>query len=775
MSEAKIVLPQLSMLEQNLLWIVLGTAVLSILFGLYLWFKVIKVDPGTKKMQEVSSAIEEGALAYLGRQFKTMLFFVILITIGLFFMYRPIYDGNNFLAGGIAIAFLMGVFASYIAGYVGMRLAVKANVRVANAALYSFKRALEVAFQGGGVSGMFTIGLGLLGAIIIFLIFKQDAMKVLVGFGFGGCLAALFMRMGGGIFTKAADVGADLVGKVEAGIPEDDPRNAATIADNVGDNVGDCAGMAADVFESYEVTLVAAILLGAATMLNPTIQAIWGAQASNFALSLIIYPLLVRAVGVFASAIGIFSVRGKDDMKDPMVPINVGFWVSAIVSLIGIFAINWFYLRSPDGVPDLRFFYGTGVGIVLALATLWLTDYYTHIDKPSVTETAYSSRTGVATLILTGLAQGLQSSVWAVVFIVCTIAAELFIFRGNLALQMYGIALAGLGLLTTTGYILAMDTYGPVTDNANGIFEMSGALKEAKDGERAHGYVAKLDAIGNTTKALTKGLAIATAVIAATALFSSFVEEAHLMVSGIQINLPEVFIGLLIGGAVPFLFSSFAINAVGRAAFLVVEEVRRQFREIKGIMEGTAKPEYSKCVDISTSAAQKELIGPAILAIFTPILVAFLFGVQALGGFLAGAILTGQLMAVFMSNAGGIWDNAKKKIEEGLFGGKGTEYHKCGVVGDTIGDPLKDTAGPAINPLIKVMNLVAILVAPVAIAPSPVLKIVTSLICATLLAIAVFLSNRGSVVTKGTDPNDKNNPTKKSCGCNDGKKEKVGV
>jgi len=760
MSEAKIVLPMLSVLEQNLLWVVLGTAVLSIIFGLFLWMKVMKADPGTKKMQEVSAAIEEGALAYLGRQFKTMLIFVVLVAIGLYFMYKPMY--SNVLAIGVSVAFIMGVFASYIAGYVGMRVAVKANVRVANAALYSFKRALEVAFQGGGVSGMFTIGLGLLGAVIIFLVFKQDAMKVLVGFGFGGCLAALFMRMGGGIFTKAADVGADLVGKVEAGIPEDDPRNAAVIADNVGDNVGDCAGMAADVFESYEVTLVAAIILGAATMLSPAIQAMWGAQASTFALTLIIFPLLVRAVGVFASAIGIFSVKGSDDMKDPMVPINVGFWVSAMVSLLGVFIVNWFFIKTPAGVPDLRFFYGTGVGVVLALATLWLTDYYTHIDKPSVTETAYSTRTGVATMILTGLAQGLQSSVWAVVFIVGTIAAELFIFRGNMALQMYGIALAGLGLLTTTGYILAMDTYGPVTDNANGIFEMSGALKEAENGERAHGYVAKLDAIGNTTKALTKGLAIATAVIAATALFSSFVEGAGLAITGIRLDFPKVFIGLLIGGAVPFLFSSFAINAVGRAAFLVVEEVRRQFREIKGIMDGTGKPEYFKCVDISTAAAQKELIGPAILAVFAPIAVGFGFGVQSLGGFLAGAILTGQLMAVFMSNAGGIWDNAKKKIEEGLFGGKGTEYHKAGVVGDTIGDPLKDTAGPAMNPLIKVMNLVAILIAPIAIAPTPMLKILVTGISIVLLAIAVSFSNRGSIVGKIDEDMAREKLTRKS-------------
>lgn len=750
MSETQIVLPALGILESNLLWIVLACAVISILFGWYLWKKVVKTDAGSKEMQDVSRAIEEGALAYLSRQFRTMIFFVILITIGLWLMYRPIFADKPVLAIGVAVAFLMGVFASYGAGYVGMRLAVKANVRVANAALFSFKKALEIAFQGGGVSGMFTIGLGLLGATIIFLIFKQDAMKVLVGFGFGGCLAALFMRMGGGIFTKAADVGADLVGKVEAGIPEDDPRNAATIADNVGDNVGDCAGMAADVFESYEVTLVAALILGAATMLDPLFSQKYGDRASTIALSLIIFPLLVRAVGIFASAIGIYCVRGKEDMKDPMVPINIGFWVSAIISFCGVVLVNWLYLNPILGTVDFRFSLATGVGLVLAIATLWLTDFYTHIDRPSVTETAYSTKTGVATMVLTGLAQGLQSSVWAIIFIAGTIFSAVVIFKGDPALQMYGIALSGLGLLTTTGYILAMDTYGPVTDNANGIFEMSGALRTAEKGKEAHAIVAKLDAIGNTTKALTKGLAIATAVIAATALFSSFVGEANLLKSGIQVNMPVVFVGLLIGGAVPFLFSSFAINAVGRAAFMVVEEVRRQFREIPGLMEGKARPEYQHCVDISTAAAQKELIGPGILAVFTPILVGFALGAQALGAYLVGAILTGQLMAVFMSNAGGIWDNAKKKIEEGLFGGKGTEYHKAGVVGDTIGDPLKDTAGPALNPLIKVMNLVAILIAPVVINPniSSMIKSVIVLICIIALALAVSFSNRGSIVEK---------------------------
>jgi K(+)-stimulated pyrophosphate-energized sodium pump len=734
-SPEQIHLPPFDHLTWILLIASLATAVLSLIFGAWLVRNVLKASPGNPKMVAVSEAIREGALAYLGRQRNTMSFFVVILAICLFFFYRslPEYQNHLSLQIGVAIAFLGGVTASYLAGYVGMLLAVRANTRVANAALSSFKRALEIAFEGGGVSGMFTIGLGLLGATLIFIVFQSDAMFVLVGFGFGGSLAALFMRMGGGIFTKAADVGADLVGKVEKSIPEDDPRNAAVIADNVGDNVGDCAGMAADVFESYEVTLVAAIILGAALY-------------NQFGLKLIIFPLLVRAVGVLASFIGIKSVKGQEEMTDPMKPISVGFWVSAILALVGIYLVDTFYLNG-----DIRFFVACAAGVGLAVATLYLTNYYTHIDAPAVTETAHSTKTGVATMVLSGLAFGMQSSVWAIVLICAAIGASLGIFHGDVGLQMYGIALVGLGLLTTTGYILAMDTYGPVTDNASGVFEMSGALKESSSGERAHRIVAKLDAIGNTTKALTKGLAIATAVIAATALFSSFIEAAKLIGTGIRLDLPEVFIGLLIGGAVPFLFSGFAINAVSRAAFLVVEEVRRQFREIPGIMEGKAKPEYGRCVDISTAAAQKELLGPGILAVCTPLLVGFSLGAQALGGYLAGTILAGQLMAVFMSNAGAIWDNGKKKIEEGLFGGKGTEQHKAGVVGDTIGDPLKDTAGPAINPLIKVGNLVAILIAPAVTASSlptmdPVVRWGIVAVSALALGFSIWFSNRGSIV-----------------------------
>ncbi|MEQ8190973.1 MAG: sodium-translocating pyrophosphatase [Candidatus Eremiobacterota bacterium] len=762
-AESDIVLPQLNSNQYGILIAVLLSAFIALAYGGWIVFSVRKADKGSDAMQNVAKAIQEGANAYLNRQAKTMFIFVVIMTVILGFMYWNIYaelPNRLALTVGISIAFFLGVLASYGAGRMGMWLAVQGNLRVAVAALKSFKGALEVAFNAGTVSGMFTIGLGLLGATIIFLIFKENAMKVLVGFGFGGCLAALFMRVGGGIFTKAADVGADLVGKVEKSIPEDDPRNAAVIADNVGDNVGDCAGMAADVFESYEVTLVAAIILGAGAYLG-FVDKFGTELASSMTLALILYPLLVRAVGVFASILGTWFVKGTEDMKDPMVPITTGFLVSAGAALVGCGVVNYIFLNfTTPGAPEWwRFFAATAAGVFLAVIILYLTNMYTHIDKGPVTETAASAKTGSATLILTGLAHGMQSSVWAILVIAGCVEASLLIFNGYPALQMYGVALVGLGLLTTTGYILAMDTYGPITDNANGIFEMSGALKEGGgENKRAHEIVAKLDAIGNTTKALVKGLAIATAVIAATSLFSSFVEEAGLMPMnigaitkeklefiGIQVNQPGVFIGLLIGGAVPFLFSGMAINAVGRAASLVVEEVRRQFREIDGIMEGKNKPEYSKCVDICTTAAQKELIGPAILGIFTPILVGFAFGVTALGAFLAGSILTGQLMAVFMSNAGGIWDNAKKKIEEGFLGGKGSEAHKAGVVGDTVGDPLKDTAGPGLNPLIKVMNLVAILIAPVVIAPSTGLRIGVIAVALIALAISVWMSNKSNV------------------------------
>ncbi len=765
MSEASSRLPQFGPLETTLLWIVLLSSVVALVYGFYLRSRVNSRDPGPPSMTAVAAAIQEGAMAYLWRQLRTMLVVIVAITVGLYLLYRPIYADHPVLAIGIAVAFLLGCFASYGAGFVGMTSAVRGNVRTANAARRSYPEALHIAFQAGTVSGMFTVGLGLLGATIMFMLFRENAMRVLVGFGFGGSLVAAFMRVGGGIYTKAADVGADLVGKVEVGIPEDDPRNAAVIADNVGDNVGDCAGMAADVFESYEVTLVAAIILGAATLLDPAFVAHYGgaAGAGAFALKLIIFPLLVRAIGVFASIIGTWVVRGRDEERDPMRPINAGFYAAAIASVIGFGLVNVFYLRDPaTGAPDFRFFFATLTGILLALVIAWLTEQFTHPDRGPVTEIAYATKTGAATMLLTGLGTGLESSVWAILAIAVTLGASYAIFGGSVALAAYGIALTGLGLLTTTGYILAMDTFGPIVDNANGIFEMSGIERGKSQAGR---IVARLDQIGNTTKALTKGFAIATAVIAAIALFRSFIDEARLFTTvqelatagaqqagallsriGIQVNLPLVFIGLLLGGAVPFLISAFLIRAVGRSAFLVVEEVRRQFREIPGLLEGRARPDYSTCVDIVTRAAQRELLGPGIIAISVPILVGFALGPAPLGAYLAGAILTAQLLAVFMANTGGAWDNAKKKIEDGYLGGKGTDAHKAAVIGDTVGDPLKDTAGPALNPVIKVMNLVAILIAPVVIKPLPdAVRFTVIGVALVLVVTAVTISRRTTI------------------------------
>lgn len=749
MSESNIVLPALSSGQVLILWLVLVSAVVGLGYGLLLVRTVLRADPGPKSMTDVADAIEQGAMAYLRRQVGTMIFFVAIIFVALFLMYRSVYH-DLWLSLGIAVAFLMGVSASYSAGFVGMWLAVKGNVRSANAALTSFKDAMELAFKAGGVSGMFTVGLGLVGATIIFLVYQQDAMKVLVGFGFGGSLAALFMRIGGGIYTKAADVGGDLVGKIEKDLPEDDPRNAATIADNVGDNVGDCAGMAADVFESYEVTLVAAIILAAYAVSEPDFKAIYGAASGIFAMKLIIFALILRGVGVFSSILGIMAVRvpSGSAMRDPMKPINNGYMVSAAASVVGFFLVNALYMHDPrSGQVDWRFACCATLGIILAVVTLWLTNYFTHPEKGPTTETAVAARTGPATLILSGLAEGLESSVWALMVIALAIVGAMLLFHESLALQFYGIALTGLGLLTTTGFILAMDTYGPITDNAHGIFEMGGVHQE-----EASRTLSWMDAIGNTTKALTKGLAIATAVIAAVSLFRSFIDEAHLGAVGVQINMPTVFVGLMIGGAVPFLFSSFAIKAVSRAAFQVVFEVRRQLREHPGIMEGKEKPDYGRCVDIVTATAQRELLGPGILAVFAPLLVGFGLGAGALGGFLGGTILTGQLLAVFMSNAGANWDNAKKKVEDGFLGGKGTDIHKAAIVGDTVGDPFKDTAGPALNPMIKVMNLVGILAAPFCttsldtVTATRILVVVVSII---LLGVAVAFSKRGSIAEEG--------------------------
>ncbi len=1005
----------------------LGFGVIAVIFAWVFARKVTAASPGDEKMQEVGAAIKDGALAYLRQQFRMMLPFVLILGAGLWAMNRASF--GDMVGIYMGVCFLGGVLASYIAGYSGMVMAVKANMRTAAAALTSYKKSLEVAFQSGAVAGLVTVGMGLIGASLIFFLGGKDAMKLLVGFGFGGSLAALFMRVGGGIYTKAADVGADLVGKVEAGIPEDDPRNPATIADNVGDNVGDCAGMAADIFESYEVTLVAAIILGAATA-SIFDQPTW--------MRLILFALMARGVGILASIIGIFSVRGSDDIdKDPLMAIRKGFYGSATVAAIGTVALAYFMMGgtkdpittaqlsdvallqrqeiqtikeiqsdiakekkiakyevsaddvmndprakamnltgdegknrvqgmlsfSMDQLPTVKDFTGfskvdlksppdkvkslttntappdtpnptapppTGYttfvdrykdreivvydlkvttsqspppteagqptpppvertidislgpidkkqadnliaqaktagtkvdvvktiptaffvnsegkialgvlgkpansqlqgprdmqfytesvetlkkldearktdpakpfptatpveiamvtshpvqwwrfmlcilfGILMAFAFEWLTDYYVSTHKKPVKEVADVATAGPAPMIIQGFAYAQESSVFSIFAIVISLITPLFIFPpteyGGYILSFYGIALVGLGLLTTTGFILAMDTFGPISDNAQGVFEMSGAGHGNEYGSKA---VQRLDAAGNTTKALTKGFAIATAVVAAVALFHTYVEEGKLTAAGLSIDIPEIFLGLLIGGAAPYLFSAFSINAVGRASFQLIGEVRRQFAADPGIMAGTSKPDYGRCVAIVTKAAQKELLGPGILAIALPVFVAFGFGIasalngsyttigdsqynlvgaQALGGFLAGAILSGQLMAVLLANSGGMWDNAKKLIEDGLHGGKGTEAHRAGVVCDTVGDPFKDTAGPAMNPLIKVMNLVALLLAPVVIMPHPAWLLITITSASFLaLAIAFWMSKRGSLSSELT-------------------------
>ncbi len=1009
------------------LWISIGFGIAALIFAALMSRSVLASSPGNEKMQAVGLAIREGALAYLKRQIMTMVWFVAAIAVGLYFLQNNIF---------VSIAFIGGVAASYIAGYTGMLMAVNGNMRTAHAALSSYKKSLEVAFHSGAVAGMVTVGMGLLGATIILMFGGPSAMMLLVGFGFGGSLAALFMRVGGGIFTKAADVGADLVGKVEAGIPEDDPRNPATIADNVGDNVGDCAGMAADIFESYEVTLVAAIVLGAAT------AEIFDTQTW---MRLILFALMARGVGIVASAIGILAVRGSDDLDaDPLKAIRKGFYASAGIALLATAFLAWYMMggktplatsrlvtadelhqrqaklavaarqhlagtnepwtvspkllagdsslkaigadQQPDQAPpgtsadqaksqaimqllqndfaieqgnaipykilagfsqldpqsqnpalkysirqiprsqaeeqtinaqganpkfvslkdaftagdldlvvveyersapatpgqpapkpqtfyagpmhrqyfeDLKakggpngikiaksypaalyadgngnvaigadmpiedipkvsafgvtrvieatpeqitdilkknqdpanvgnsgqpmvqqldhsmagvehkdvpwydFFIAIAFGVFMAFAIEWLTDYYVSTHKRPTQEVAGVSSAGPAPMIIQGFAYAAESSVFMVVAIVIALLVPLYLFSpaeyGSPILSFYGIALVGLGLLTTTGYVLAMDTFGPISDNAQGVFEMSGAGHDSETGSKA---VQRLDAAGNTTKALTKGFAIATAVVAAVALYHSYLHDAKLEVIGLRLDTPEIFLGLLIGGAAPYLFSAFAINAVGRAAFQLINEVRRQFKADPGIMAGTSKPNYGVCVSIVTSAAQKELLGPGILAIFLPIAVAFgfsigkeptmigghpynLVGAQALGGFLAGAILSGQLLAVLLANSGGMWDNAKKIIEDGLYGGKGSEAHKAGIVCDTVGDPFKDTAGPAMNPLIKVMNLVALLLAPFIIRPfgNTVLSVITG-VSLLLLIISIYFSKRGSLSTE---------------------------
>jgi len=728
------------------IWSILGIAFLGLAYALFLRAQILRKDKGNPKMVEVWDAIRVGADTYLNRQLRTISPLIVALTVVLFFSVYIVPPSEEavqtfswvsseqvrlIVGVGRSLAFIMGAMFSVMVGQFGMRMAVQGNVRVAAASRKSFSEALMIAYRAGTITGMLTDGLGLLGGIIIFIIFGLAAPDALLGFGFGGTLVALFMRVGGGIYTKAADVGADLVGKVEAGIPEDDPRNAAVVADLVGDNVGDCAGMAADIFESYEVTIVSALILG---------LAVYGMTQE---LKWIIFPLLVRGIGVLSSIAGTYLVKGRKEEKrgNAMAYINRGFYTSAAISILSFLAIALLYMN------ELRAFLSVSAGIVLAIVIDELTKLSTDTHYRPVKDIASASRTGSATLILRGLAVGFEASTWQIIVIAATILAAVLIYWGQpVAFVLYGVAMTGIGMLTLTGNNVAMDSYGPISDNANGIGEMADLEPEARQ------VMADLDAVGNTTKAITKGVAIGSAVIAALSLFGSYLtdvtkvqaqmgipEGVRLFSTGIRISDPSVFIGLLVGGSVPWLFSSLTINSVAKAASLIVEEVRRQFR-IPGIMEGKVQPEYKEAVAICTIAAQKELIGLALIAILTPLIVGMLLGVEALGGFLGGAILSGQLLAVFMATSGGAWDNAKKTIEDGLYGGKGSEAHKASVVGDTVGDPLKDTAGPALNPMIKVINLVSLIAAPILIQyllPDPRV-VVTAIIFILIVAGAII-------------------------------------
>jgi K(+)-stimulated pyrophosphate-energized sodium pump len=739
-----------------------GTAVLALLVGFVLRRGVLAADAGTEKMQEIAGAIEEGAMAYLRRQFRTIAVILIPLVVVVFFTATAVKHGEvealSFVQSGIfrTLAFIAGAFLSGLTGFIGMSLAVKGNVRTAAAAKTgSLPAALRVAFRTGGVAGMFTVGLGLLGATAIIMIFQNTASAILIGFGFGGSLIALFMRVGGGIFTKAADVGADLVGKVEAGIPEDDPRNPATIADNVGDNVGDCAGMAADLFESYEVTLVASIILGVAAFNSIGLNPVLG----------LMFPVIARAIGVLASIVGVFAVRATDKDKSAMAPINRGFLTAGLLTVVGTFFVAQFY------VHNLRVFWAVVAGLVLAQVASRLTEYFTSTETTPVREIAEAARTGPATTVLSGIASGLESTVYAAIAIAGAIGVALALGQGNLQFSLYLVALTGMGMLATTGVVVSEDTFGPVSDNAAGIAEMSGEF----DGE-AERIMVSLDAVGNTTKAVTKGFAIGSAVIAAVALFASFIEtigselnlkdaagnalsgSALFKAAETSINVadPKTFIGLLIGGSVAFMFSALAIRAVGRSAGTVVLEVRRQFREHPGIMDYTERPEYGRVIDICTQASLRELVTPALLAVLTPAIIGFGISYLALGAFLAAVIVTGQLMANFLSNSGGAWDNAKKYIEDGHEGGKGSEAHKAAVIGDTVGDPFKDTAGPALNPLIKVMNLVALLILPAVISlkDNDAARFSIAGVGVVILVIAIAFSKRKTVAMDAAAPEE---------------------
>jgi K(+)-stimulated pyrophosphate-energized sodium pump len=736
----------------NITYVVLAVALGALAIAFALRQQVLKASDGTDKMREIAEAVQEGAAAYLARQFRTLSYFVGIV----FFLLFALPADTTAIRVGRSIFFLLGAGFSALVGYNGMWLAVRANVRVAEAARQKDgTKAVQIAFRTGGVVGMTTVGLGLVGASLVVILFHENAPVVLEGFGFGAAMLAMFMRVGGGIFTKAADVGADLVGKVEKGIPEDDPRNPATIADNVGDNVGDCAGMAADLFESYAVTLVAALILGKAAFGNEGL----------------IYPLIVPAIGIITAVIGIFATRLRSTDKSAMTAINRSFFMSAIISagLTGLATFTYLpgkfnlltnfspkVLEEAGNInPRVLSFGAVIIGIVLAASIQVLTGFFTETGKRPVNDVAASSQTGAATVILAGISVGFESAVYSALLIAAAVFGAFLLGGGSIVLSLFAIALAGTGLLTTVGVIVAMDTFGPISDNAQGIAEMSGDVK----GEGAQ-ILTSLDAVGNTTKAITKGIAIATAVLAATALFGAFtdaIKEAvmkavtdgtavALQYQGVlDIASPRNLVGLMIGAAVVFLFSGLAVNAVSRAAGAVVVEVRNQFKLHPGIMKGTEKPEYGRVVDICTRDSLRELVTPGLLAVMAPIAVGFGLGVGALGAYLAGAIGTGTLMAVFLSNSGGAWDNAKKMVEDGHFGGKGTEAHAATIVGDTVGDPFKDTAGPAINPLIKVMNLVGLLITPAIVSfalPTQSSKSLIIAAVAVLVIIGALIRNR---------------------------------
>jgi K(+)-stimulated pyrophosphate-energized sodium pump len=755
---------ELAASDRIVVGVVAVVALAALAIGYVLLREVLAAGQGTERMQEIGRAVQEGAAAYLNRQFRTLGIFVVVVFVLLFAL--PADDIGERV--GRSVFFVIGAVFSATIGYLGMWLATRANIRVAAASREEGGRekATRIAFRTGGVVGMFTVGLGLFGASVVVLVYAGQAPRVLEGFGFGAALLAMFMRVGGGIFTKAADVGADLVGKVEQGIPEDDPRNAATIADNVGDNVGDCAGMAADLFESYAVTLVAALILGTAA----------------FGLQGLLFPLIVPAIGVLTAVIGVYITRTREG-EGSLKAINRSFYISAVISAVLCVVAAFTYLPASfadlanptdDTVASLtadpRVIASVAViiGIVLAGIILWLTGYFTGTEHKPVKDVGESSRTGAATVILSGISIGFESAVYTALVISAAVYGA-FLLSGSIVVSLFAVALAGTGLLTTVGVIVAMDTFGPVSDNAQGIAEMSGDVT----GPGVE-ILTELDAVGNTTKAITKGIAIATAVLAATALFGSYRDAINgaLRTAGVTVEQagssffyevfsPNTLVGVIIGAAVVFMFSGLAVNAVTRAAGAIVFEVRRQFRDNPGIMEGTVRPEYGRVVDICTRDSLRELATPGLLAIFAPIAVGFGLGVGPLAGYLAGAIASGTLMAIFLANSGGAWDNGKKLIEDGHHGGKGSPAHEATVIGDTVGDPFKDTAGPAINPLIKVMNLVSVLIAPaivtfsVGASANPVVRTAIALVAVAIIVAAVVVTKRRTSSIADTPAVDK--------------------